>query len=150
MTWLSLVTTVTLIAGFVGIGILSTLGASLRIQRNDTTRQASNRRLLRLGVSFCVAAVVLPFIATGWHAAVWFGVGWLVLGILVAAMFATRVPTRILAVMVFLTAALFAAVTLPPRMGTFDTVGVFVVGGLMLAKLTRVASRRITHYRPQF
>jgi hypothetical protein len=148
MTWLSLVTTVTLMTGFSGMGILSLLGASLRIQGDGTTRQAANRRLLTLGASLCGAAVVLPFIGSGGLAAVWFSVGWLSLGVLVAAMFAARVPTRMLAVMLFLSVALFAAVTLPPHMGTFDTVGIFVVAGLMLAKLTRVANRRIMHYRP--
>jgi hypothetical protein len=29
-------------------------------------------------------------------------------------------------------------------MGTFNAVGAFVVGGLVLAKLTRVASRHVT------
>jgi hypothetical protein len=94
--------------------------------------------------------VVLPFVAVGWHTALWFAMGWLVLGILVAAMFATRLPTRMLATLLFLSASLLAVVTLPPHMGTFDTVGVFVVAGLVLAKLTRVAGRRIMHYRPLF
>jgi hypothetical protein len=51
--------------------------------------------------------------------------------------------------LLFLSAALFAVVTLPPHMGTFDTVGAFVVSGLALAKLTRVAGQRI-HHRPLF
>ena len=47
--------------------------------------------------------------------------------------------------MLFLSAALLAVVSLPPHMGTFNAVGAFVVGGLVLAKLTRLASIRITH-----
>jgi divalent metal cation (Fe/Co/Zn/Cd) transporter len=59
-------------------------------------------------------------------------------------MFASRVPTRLLATLLFLSVALFAVVALPPHMGTFDAVGAFVVAGLILAKLTRMATRRIT------
>jgi hypothetical protein len=148
MTWLSLVTAVTLVIGFTGMGILSMLGASLRVQSAATTRQSSNRRLLALGAGLCAAAVVVPFIAAGWFAALMFAAGWLVLGVLVAAMFATRIPTRMLATLLFLSAALLAVVTLPPHMGTFDTVGAFVIAGLVLAKLTRLANQRITPYRP--
>jgi hypothetical protein len=60
-------------------------------------------------------------------------------------MFASRAPTRLLATLLFLSAALLAVVSLPPHMGTFNAVGAFVVGGLVLAKLTRLASIRITH-----
>jgi hypothetical protein len=144
MTWLSLVTTVTLVAGFAGMGVLSLLGASLRTQGAGTTRQSVNRRMLAVGGILCGAAIVLPFLALGWLSALFFGVGWVALGVLVAAMFASRVPTRLLATLLFLSAALFAVVSLPPQMGTFNAVGAFVVAGLVLAKLTRMASRRIT------
>jgi hypothetical protein len=144
MTWLSLVTTVTLVAGFAGMGVLSLLGASLRTQGAGTTRQSVNRRMLAVGGTLCGAAIVLPFLALGWLSALFFGVGWVALGVLVAAMFASRVPTRLLATLLFLSAALFAVVSLPPQMGTFNAVGAFVVAGLVLAKLTRMASRRIT------
>jgi hypothetical protein len=100
--------------------------------------------MLNVGGSFCAAAIVLPFLAAGWRAALFFGVGWVALGILVAAMFASRVPTRLLATLLFLSAALFAVVALPPHMGTFDVVGAFVVAGLILAKLTRMATRGLT------
>jgi hypothetical protein len=138
MTWLSLVTTVTLVVGFAGMGALSVLGASLRIQGAGTARPTSNRRMLAVGTTLCGAAIVLPFLALGWLAALFFGVGW------VAAMFASRVPTRLLATLLFLSSALFAVVALPPHMGTFDAVGAFVVAGLILAKLTRMATRRLT------
>ncbi len=144
MTWLSLVTTVTLVVGFTGMGTLSVLGASLRTQGSGTTKQTANRRMLALGATLCGTAILLPFLATGWRAALFFGLGWAALGILVAAMFASRVPTRLLATLLFLSAALFAVVALPPHMGTFDAVGVFVVAGLILAKLTRMATRRLT------
>ena len=150
MTWLGLVTTVTLVAGFAGMGVLSLLGASLRTQGADTTRQALNRRMFALGGTLYGVAIVLPFLATGWRAALLFSVGWLALGILVAAMFASRVPTRLLATLLFLSAALLAVVSLPPHMGTFNAVGAFVVGGLALAKLTRVASRRLTEEGPLY
>jgi hypothetical protein len=145
MTWLSLVTAVTLVSGFTGMAMLSMLGASLRTQPG-ATRPVANRRMLNVGGSFCAAAVVLPFLAAGWRASLFFGVGWLALGILVAAMFASRVPTRVLATLLFLSAALFAVVALPPHMGTFDVVGAFVVAGLILAKLTRMATRGLTQY----
>jgi len=144
MTWLSLVTTVTLVVGFAGMGALSVLGASLRIQGAGTARPTSNRRMLAVGTTLCGAAIVLPFLALGWLAALFFGMGWVALGILVAAMFASRVPTRLLATLLFLSSALFAVVALPPHMGTFDAVGAFVVAGLILAKLTRMATRRLT------
>ena len=144
MTLSGLVTAVTLIAGFAGMGVLSLLGASLRTQGADTTRQGLNRRMLALGGTLSGAAILLPFLALGWRSAVFFGVGWVALGILVAAMFASRVPTRLLATLLFLSAALLAVVSLPPHMGTFNAVGAFVVGGLALAKLTRVASRHTT------
>jgi hypothetical protein len=143
MTWLSLVTTVTLITGFVGMGILSLLGASLRAQGSATTRQTVNRRMLATGACFCGAAVVLPFVAMGWVAAFFFGMGWLALAVLVGAMFASRLPTVLLAMVLFLSVALFAVVSLPAHMGTFDAVGAFVVAGLVLAKLTRVANQRL-------
>jgi hypothetical protein len=150
MTLLGLVTIVTLVAGFAGMGVLSLLGASLRTQGTDTTRQTLNRRMLAIGGTLFGAAVVVPFLALGWRSAVLFGVGWVALGILVAAMFATRVPTRFLATLLFLSAALLAVVSLPPHMGTFNAVGVFVVGGLVLAKLTRLASRRISEDGPLY
>jgi hypothetical protein len=150
MTLLGLVTIVTLVAGFAGMGVLSLLGASLRTQGTDTTRQTLNRRMLAIGGTLFGAAVVVPFLALGWRSAVLFGVGWVALGILVAAMFATRVPTRFLATLLFLSTALLAVVSLPPHMGTFNAVGVFVVGGLVLAKLTRLASRRISEDGPLY
>jgi hypothetical protein len=143
MTWLSLVTAVTLVAGFTGMAMLSVLGTSLRSQ-TGATRPSANRRMLNLGGSLCGAAILLPFLAAGWRASLFFAVGWVALGILVAAMFASRVPTRLLATLLFLSVALFAVVALPPHMGTFDAVGAFVVAGLILAKLTRMATRRIT------
>jgi len=144
MTLSGLVATVTLFAGFGGMGTLSLLGASLRTQGAGTTRQALNRRMLAIGGALCGAAILLPFLALGWRSALFFGVGWVALGVLVAAMFASRVPTRLLATLLFLSAALLAVVSLPPHMGTFNAVGAFVVGGLVLAKLTRVASIRTT------
>jgi hypothetical protein len=144
MTLLGLVITVTLIAGFAGMGVFSLLGASLRTQGSDTTRQALNRRMLTIGGTLCGAAILLPFLALGWRSALFFGIGWASLGVLVAAMFASRVPTRLLATLLFLSAALLAVVSLPPHMGTFNAVGVFVVGGLVLAKVTRMASIRIS------
>jgi hypothetical protein len=144
MTLLGLVATVTLIAGFGGMGTLSLLGASLRTQGAGTTRQTLNRRMLATGGALCGTAILLPFLALGWRSALFFGVGWVALGVLVAAMFASRVPTRLLATLLFLSAALFAVVSLPPHMGTFNAVGAFVIGGLVLAKLTRVASVRTT------
>jgi len=142
MTWLSLVTTVTLILGFVGMAVLHVLGLSLRAQEASTAKQTWNRRMLAAGVCAAGAGIVIPFLALGWTKAAFFGFGWLALGILGAAMFASRVPTRLLATLLFLTAALYAVVRLPPSQGTFDAVGVFVIAGLALAKVTRVAIRR--------
>jgi hypothetical protein len=99
--------------------------------------------MLAVGACLCGAAVVLPFLAAGWRAASLFALGWLALGVLVGAMFASRVPTRLLGTLLFLSAALFAMVTLPPHRGTLDAVSAFVVAGLVLAKLTRMAARRI-------
>jgi hypothetical protein len=143
MTLLGLVTTVTLVAGFAGMGVFSLLGASLRTQGAGTSRQALNRRMLAVGGTLYAVAILLPFLALGWRSALFFAVGWVALGILVGAMFASRVPTRLLATLLFLSAALLAVVSLPPHMGTFNAVGAFVVGGLALAKLTRLASIRI-------
>ena len=145
MTLVGLVTAVTLVAGFVGMGVFSLLGASLQTQGAGTTRQAANRRMLARGGAFNAAAILLPFLGLGWRSALFFAIGWAALGVLVAAMFASRAPTRLLATLLFLSAALLAVVSLPPHMGTFNAVGVFVVGGLVLAKLTRLASIRISH-----
>jgi len=142
MTWLSLVTTVTLISGFVGMAVLHLLGLSLLAQEASTTKPTWNRRMLAAGVCAAGAGIVIPFLALGWITAAFFAFGWLALGILGAAMFASRVPTRLLATLLFLTVALYAVVRLPPSQGTFDAVGVFVVAGLVLAKVTRVAIRR--------
>jgi hypothetical protein len=144
MTLLGLVATVTLIAGFGGMGTLSLLGASLRTQGAGTTRQALNRRMLATGGALCGTAILLPFLALGWRSALFFGVGWVALGVLVAAMFASRVPTRLLATLLFLSAALLAVVSLPPHMGTFNAVGAFVIGGLVLATRVSLASVRTT------
>ena len=127
MTWLSLVTTVTLICGFFGMAVFHLLGLSLRAQDARTTKQTWNRHMLGAGACAAGAAVVIPFLA---------------LGAMGAGMFASRVPTRLLTTLLFLTAALYAVVTLPPTQGSFDAVGVFVVAGLVLAKVTRVAIRR--------
>jgi hypothetical protein len=142
MTWLSLVTTITFVSGFVGMSLLSLLGLSLQTQDARTTRQTWNRRMLAGAACGSGAAVVIPFLALGWLDALFFGLGWAVLGALVTAMFSSRAPTRMLGVLMFLSAALFSVVALPPRMGTFDVVGAFVVAGLVLAKLTRMATRR--------
>jgi hypothetical protein len=150
MTLLGLAITVTLVAGFAGMGVLSLLGASLRTQGAGTTRQLLNRRMLALGGTLCGTATILPFLALGWRWALFFAIGWVALGILVAAMFASRAPTRLLATLLFLSAALLAVVSLPPHMGTFNAVGVFVVGGLVLAKLTRMATIRIAHEGPAY
>jgi hypothetical protein len=143
MTWLSLVTAVTIMCGFVGMGILSLLGASVRAQGAGTTKQTTNRRMLTIGASFCGAAVVIPFVAMGWVAAFYFALGWLAVAVLLGAMFASRRPTVLVAMLLFLSAALFAVVSLPPHMGSVDAVGAFVVAGLLLAKLTRVAAHHI-------
>jgi hypothetical protein len=97
-----------------------------------------------LGAGICAAgaAIVIPFLALGLPKALFFGFAWLALGILGAGMFASRVPTRLLTMLLFLTAALFAIVTLPRSRGTLDAVCVFVVFGLVLAKVTRVAIRK--------
>jgi hypothetical protein len=150
MTLLGLVTIVTLVAGFAGMGVLSLLGASLRTQGTDTTRQTLNRRMLAIGGTLFGAAVVVPFLALGWRSAVLFGVGWVALGILVAAMFATRVPTRFLATLLFLSTALLAVVSLPPTTKTPTALKVPMCGGLVLAKLTRLASRRISEDGPLY
>lgn len=142
MTWLSLVTTVTLICGFFGMAVFHLLGLSLRAQDARTTKQTWNRHMLGAGACAAGAAVVIPFLALGPPKALLFGFGWLALGAMGAGMFASRVPTRLLTTLLFLTAALYAVVTLPPTQGSFDAVGVFVVAGLVLAKVTRVAIRR--------
>ena len=142
MTWLSIVTTVTLIFGFTGIAVLHLLGLSLRAQSAGTTKQAWNRRMLATGIGAAGAAIVIPFLALGIHRALFFGFGWLALGTFGAGMFASRVPTRFLTTLLFLTAALYAVVTLPPSQGTLDAVGVFVVVGVVMAKATRIAIRR--------
>ena len=90
MTWLSLVTTVTLISGFVGMAVLHLLGLSLRAQEASTARQQWNRKMLAAGVCAAGAGIVIPFLALGWIKAAFFGFGWLALGILGAAMFASR------------------------------------------------------------
>jgi hypothetical protein len=142
MTWLSFVTTVTLIFGFTGIAVLHLLGLSLRTQNAASAKQTRNRRMLCAGIAAAGAAIVIPFVALGMHKALFFGFGWLALGTFGAGMFASRVPTRFLTTLLFLTAALYAVVTLPPSQGTFDAVGVFVVVGVVMAKATRVAIRR--------
>jgi hypothetical protein len=143
MTWLSLVTSVTLISGFTGMAVLDLLGLSLRAQEAGTTKQSWNRRMLGAGACAAGAAIVIPFLALGLPKALFFGFGWLALGILGAGMFASRVPTRLLTMVLFLTAALFAIVALPRSRGTLDAVFVFVVFGLVLAKATRVAIRKV-------
>lgn len=142
MTWLSLVTTVTLVSGFAGMAVLHLLGLSVRAQDAGTTKQSCNRRMLGAGVCAAGAAIVIPFLALGLPKALFFGFGWLALGILGAGMFASRVPTRLLTTLLFLTAALFAIVTLPRSQGSLDAICVFVVFGLVLAKVTRVAIRK--------
>jgi hypothetical protein len=137
MTWLGLVTTITLVVGLLGATILAFLGTSLRTQHVTTTRQSWNRRMLTLGGSALGAAVVFPFLLQEPNAGVAFAVGWIGLGVLVASMFASRRPTRLLAVLLFLTLALAVLVSLPLHRAALYGVGLFVVAGLLLAKITR-------------
>jgi hypothetical protein len=147
MTWLGLVTTVTLVLGLLGTSILAMLGTSLRTQHHTTTKQSWNRRMLTAGLSTLAAALVVPFLLQESQAGVVFVLGWVGLGILVAAMFSARRPTRLLSVLLFLTLALAALVSIPPHRAAFYGVSLFVVCGLLLAKVTRSSIDR-TNGRP--
>jgi hypothetical protein len=147
MTWLGLVTAITLVLGLLGTGILAMLATSLRTQHETTTKQTWNRRLLTAGLSTLAAAVVLPFLLQEPKAGLVFVLGWIGLAILVAAMFSARRPTRLLSVLLFLTLALAALVSLPPHRAAFYGVTLFVACGLLLAKLTRMTIDR-TDGRP--
>ena len=141
MTWLGLVGAVTMIVGFATVALLELLGVSLRVQGPDTTRQSWNRRMLTLGGVGFGAAFLLPFVLVGPLAGVVFAAGWAALGVLVACMFSSRRPTRLLSVLLFLTVALATVLHLPPDRAALYGVGVFVVTGLSLAKLGRVLIR---------
>jgi cell division protein FtsW (lipid II flippase) len=143
MTWLGLVAAVTMITGFGGVSLLSVLGVSLRAQGTDTTRQSWNRRMLALSAVALATALLLAFVLAGPLAGLVCVIGFITLGILVAAMFSTRYPTRLLSVLLFLTVSLAAVTRLPPRGGTFDGVATFVVLGLLLAKMSRLMIRRL-------
>ena len=58
-----------------------------------------------------------------------------------ACMFSSRLPTRLLSVLLFLTVALATVLHLPPDRAALYGVGVFVVAGLSLAKFGRVLIR---------
>ncbi len=141
MTWVGLVGAVTMIVGFAAVALLCLLGVSLRVQGPDTTRQSWNRRMLALGGVGFGAAFLLPFVLVGPRAGVVFAAGWAALSVLVACMFSSRRPTRLLSVLLFLTVALATILHLPPDRVALYGVGVFVVGGLSLAKVGRVMIR---------
>ena len=137
MTWLGLVAAVTMIVGFAAVAVLGLLGISLRFLGPGTTRQTWNRRMLVSGGGGLGAAFLAPFVLLGARAGLVFAAGWVALGILVACMFSSRLPTRLLSILLFLTVALATVLRLPHR-PAFYGVGVFVVAGLSLAKLGRV------------
>ena len=139
MTWMGVVITLTMISAFVALIALSLLGASLRTQGPDTSRQTSNRRLLAVTCAAFGAALLIPILLKGVLLGLFVAVGLLVLTGLNLAMFSARRGTRLLAVLLFLTFSLIASVGLPPHRSTADILVVFVVGGLLLAKFTRVA-----------
>jgi len=141
MTWLGLVAAVTMTVGFAAVAVLGLLGISLRSQGTDTTRQAWNRRMLALGGGGLGTAFLLPFILLGPLPGLVFAAGWAALSVLMACMFSSRLPTRFLSVLLFLTVALAIVLRLPPHRPALDGVGVFVVAGLLLAKLGRVLIR---------
>jgi hypothetical protein len=93
--------------------------------------------MLTLGGSALGAALVFPFLLQEPKAGIAFAVGWVGLGTLVACMFASRRPTRLLAVLLFLTLALAVLVSLPLHRAALYGVGLFVVAGLLLARITR-------------
>jgi hypothetical protein len=138
MTWLGLVTAITLVLGLLGTGILAMLGTSLRAQHATTTKQKWNRRMLAAGLSTLAAALILPFLFQEPQAGLVFLLGWAGLAILVAAMFSARRPTRLLSVLLFLTLALAALVSLPPHRAALYGVTLFAACGLLLSKLTRM------------
>jgi hypothetical protein len=146
MTWLGLVTAITLLSGLIGTGLLAMLGLSLRTQHETTTKQTWNRRLLGGGLSALTAALILPFLLQEPQAGAVLVLGWVGLGILVAAMFSSRRPTRLLSVLLFLTLALAALVSLPPHRAAFYGISLFVVCGLLLAKITRMTIDRTGGY----
>ena len=142
MTWLGLVTTITLGVGLLGASILVFLGTSLRTQHATTTKQSWNRRMLGLGGAALGAAVILPFLLEKPAAGLAFGLGWIGLGVLLATMFSPRRPTRLLGVLLFLTLALATLISLPPHRAAFYGVSLFVVAGLLLAMITRITISR--------
>ena len=141
MGWSGLMGAVTMIVGFAAVALLCLLGLSLRIQGPDTIRQSWNRRMLTLGGVGLGIALLLPFVLVGPKTGGVFVVGWAALGVLVACMFSSRRPTRLLSVLLFLTVALATILHLPPDGAALYGVGVFVVAGLSLAKIERVMIR---------
>jgi hypothetical protein len=142
MTWLGLVTTITLVSGLLGASILTYLATSLRLQHATTTKQTWNRRMLGLGGSALGAAVILPFLLEKPTVGLAFGLGWIGLGVLVGATFSPRRPTRVLGVLLFLTLALATLIRLPPHRAAFYGLSLFVVAGLLLALVTRITIAR--------
>jgi hypothetical protein len=142
MTWLGIVAAVTMIVGFGAAAVLGLLGISLRSHGKQTTRQSWNRRMLALGSGGLVAAVLLPFVLVGALAGLVFAAGWVALGVLLACMFSSRLPTRLLAILMFLTVALGTVLHVPPHRPDLDSVGAFVAVGLLLAKLSRLLIRQ--------
>jgi hypothetical protein len=142
MTWMGLVTMITLVVGLLGASILAFLATSLRLQHATTTKQLWNRRMLGFGGSALGAAVILPFLLEKPAAGLAFGLGWIGLGVLLAAMFSARMPTRVLGVLLFLSVALATLIHLPPHRAAFYGVSIFVVAGLLLAMVTRISITR--------
>jgi hypothetical protein len=142
MTWLGVVAAGTMIVGFASFAVLDLLGISLRSQGNQTTRQSWNRRMLALGSGGLVTAILLPFVFVGAFAGLVFVAGWIALGVLMACMFSSRKPTRLLAILMFLTVALGTVLHLPPHPPDLDSLGAFVAIGLLLAKTSRLLIRQ--------
>ncbi len=142
MTWLGVVAAVTMIIGFAAVAVLGLLGISLRSHGKQTTRQSWNRRMLALGGGGLGTAILLPFIFVGAVAGLVFAAGWVALGVLIACMFSSRLPTRLLALLMFLTVALATMLHVPPHRPDLDSVGAFVAIGLLLAKLSRLLIRQ--------
>jgi hypothetical protein len=147
MTWLSISIAITLTSALAGLVVLIRLGASLKAQGDDTDRQMWNRRMLAIGGSLYGAAILLsylllgellggPILLTGSVLAL----PVVVLGLLVGGMVCLRFQGRVIVTLLFVVFCVVAGVLIPVvHRGPYEVLFLYMVSGLVLAKLTRVA-----------
>ena len=141
MSVVGIVTIISFVCAVIGSALLVVLAISLRIQGNDTDKQAWNRRMLAGGGLVYCSALLLPFVLLSVRNAWALSICVLLLGPLVSGLVVFSRLRRVLAVLCFVSAAL--VIGLAPHLARGSLSAAALLGsGVLLT----VASRAIDGY----